>query len=100
MLATTDDLPKPTGLMIRAEGGRLVGTDGDGVDWTIRWCGNGAYSHWTLIPRTATNPTGNLDSGRGWYEFIYTGPEYEREERSSLLEKQIREAERAFRIYR
>lgn len=99
MLPTTDDLPKPKSLTVRAEGGRLVGTDAAGVDWTIRWCGNGPYSHWNLTPRTVANPTGDSDAGRGWYEFIYTGPEYEREAKQSLLEKQIRAAEHEHRIY-
>lgn len=85
-------LPKPTSLDITAKGGRLYGVDPEGNRWAIRWCGNGAYSHWTLTP--------DCDPEGGWYQFIFTGPEYEREKKSSLLEKQIRAAEAKYGIYR
>lgn len=82
---------KPVSLVIHAENGVLIGVDQKGTRYRIRWCGNGAYSHWTITPEN--------DPERGWYEFIYNGPEYEREQRSSLLEKQIRAAEHTYRIY-
>lgn len=84
-------LPKPESLDIVAENGRLRGKDKEGNWWTIRWCGNGAYSHWLLTP--------DCDPERGWYEFIYTGLELEREQKSSTLEKQIRAAEHKYSIY-
>jgi hypothetical protein len=84
-------LPKPKSLDIIAKDGKLRGKDESDNWWTIRWCGNGAYSHWVLIP--------DADPETGWYEFIYRGVEYEREKRSSLLEKQIRAAELKYKIY-
>jgi hypothetical protein len=87
---------KPSSLKIHAEywpwlWPTLVGLDNNGNRWIIRWCGNGAYSHWLLYLEN--------DDENGWYEFIYGGPEYEREQRSSLLEKQIRAAELKYGIY-
>lgn len=76
---------KPQSLDIHAVDGVLVGKDQNGVFWKIRWCGNGAYSHWVL------SLVGDED--HGWY--VYKYPEHiERE-----LKAQIEAAEHLYRIY-
>jgi len=73
----------PTSLDIRAEDGRLYGTDEYDQDWLIRWCGNGQYSHWVL------SPPGDPD-GRGFYVYAY--------DKRGIVE-QIRAAEHRHKIY-
>jgi hypothetical protein len=90
--------PRPKSLAITAEpwtfysGGPerrvLVGTDENGQKWTVRWCGNGAHSHWVLTPISPVN-----EPGEGYYVFRYP-EDYERE-----LKDQIEAAELKYRIF-
>jgi hypothetical protein len=84
-MTALDTPPKPTSLDIRAENGQLVGTDNTGMNWEIRWCGNGAYSHWTL------SPVSNREIGY----YVYT---YHNNTDVALI-NQIRAAEKKHRIY-
>ena len=94
MTARVDLPPKPTSLKISVEDGRLVGTDESGNEWTIRWCGNGQYSHWVLTLRAADNIAGDLNmSQRGWYVFRYP------ESSEKRIKEQISAAEAEHRIY-
>jgi hypothetical protein len=65
--------------------GVLVGTEPDGTTWTIRWCGNGPYSHWVLSLVS--------DPDEGWY--VYKYPEH----REAELKGQIEAAEHKYKIY-
>jgi len=93
-MSIQDQLLKPKSLEIVATDRRLVGTDSEGNVWTIRWCGNGAHSHWVLTPHTSDNPKGDLNtSSCGWYVFDYS------DDREKELREQIRTAEERYRIY-
>lgn len=76
-------MDRPKQLKIHVEDGGLVGVDQDEREWVIRWCGNGAYSHWWLRPK------GEED---GFYVFCYPP-------NNSPLEAQIRAAEARFHVY-
>jgi hypothetical protein len=80
---------KPSFLEIQAEDGRLFAIDQHGNKWWIRWCGNGAYSHWVLMLKTEVDPDVMF--------YVYASkPHYHKDE---FIIKQIEEAEKRYGIY-